>query len=241
MAQTLHDYFKTKYTADVVGLYGGQSQHGSPVKPPLVDALGRPVPEEYREAYELLAQDERRVCVTPGPTSIPWGTRRLMWTIWERTPGRDGAPCVEAPEMTHFQQAADGMSIADAARLALAMEAERLGKTEPANDDAIAEAAEARRAAAAKPADPMQGRTRCLRCGGDAGFLGLSCQRVGGCKTKSERVAALVPDWCVKVPSKGGEIIWQAGGAGPQAVYVHPTRDGAISLWRTAMAERMGE
>lgn len=43
----------------------------------------------------------------------------------------------------------------------------------------------------APPADPLAGQVTCLRCGGPAGFLGIACRRVGGCRTAEERAAAL--------------------------------------------------
>lgn len=36
----------------------------------------------------------------------------------------------------------------------------------------------------------LAGEVRCLRCGGPAGFLGIACRRIGGCRTAEERVAA---------------------------------------------------
>lgn len=82
---------------------------------------------------------------------------------------------------------------------------------------------------------------RCSRCGGPA-YVGLHevvCERVGGCRTIDERVDAMMePSRFVVVRHLGDrEPYWTAGGFRDSEQ--HPTREGAIALWREARAAQL--
>lgn len=89
-------------------------------------------------------------------------------------------------------------------------------------------------------AENMRGLATCLRCGGPAGFLGIRCERVGGCATAEERVAAMEPDADLVLPmTVRGETRWLLPAPDrrtPSPGYA--TRDLAIAAWREAMLAR---
>lgn len=110
-------------------------------------------------------------------------------------------------------------------------------------------------APAPAPVEPvapdMTGQVRCLRCGGHAGFLGIRCERVGGCRTAEERVgeprimpndrSGNVLDWDVfssNVRSGVSEKGWYASGSGDlvagrrMAAGPFATLDLAIAAWK---------
>lgn len=104
--------------------------------PAHLDALGRPVPEWARAAFDLLAKDGRRVQVGVG---LPSGGRRrgdAVLLTWQA----DKPPSVSVWQVdaeTHLDGwhtvyvGAAGRTLADVARRALAMEAERNAPKSP--------------------------------------------------------------------------------------------------------------
>jgi len=184
------------------------------------DALGRDVPEWAISAFDLLAKDGRRVAVVTeaeqDDDDFPgWrcARRRGDVILAERTVHvwASDSPGEPHPE-GRWVDARVVTSLADAARRALAMEAERKapkcndercvksapgccyrnperldiaatggamvwGKVKALQDEAVAACVLPRHVV-----DPNAGRVSCLRCGADAGFLGISCNRVGGCR-----------------------------------------------------------
>jgi hypothetical protein len=69
----------------------------------------------------------------------------------------------------------------------------------------------------------------CPRCGGPAyvGLQHVECLRPGGCRTAEERIG---PMPAVLETRSGGEPCYFVSGSG----LLHPTRSGAIALWREA-------
>lgn len=97
---------------------------------------------------------------------------------------------------------------------------------------------------------PDAGMVRCGRCGGPAGYLGIRCERVGGCRTAEERVAAMAPVvmgrldeqrysadvWEVWATDACDEWAWVIGPGRNAKRYA--TRDLAIAAWREEMLRR---
>ena len=88
---------------------------------------------------------------------------------------------------------------------------------------------------------PPKPKHSCIRCGGPAyvGLLSVTCERVGGCKTEDERHPPIQ-----RVHLRGGREIGYVCSE-PIGVYslpeCHPTREGAIALWREkALAAERG-
>lgn len=76
----------------------------------------------------------------------------------------------------------------------------------------------------------LAGLVKCLRCGGPAGYLGLSCQRVGGCKTAEERVGEPPPGVIRQAPWRySSEPSWSWAGAEPRA---WATEALAVAAWK---------
>lgn len=97
---------------------------------------------------------------------------------------------------------------------------------------------------------PDAGMVRCGRCGGPAGYLGIRCERVGGCRTAEERVAAMEPVvmgrldeqrysadvWEVWATDACDEWAWVIGPGRNAKRYA--TRDLAVAAWREEMVRR---
>lgn len=237
-----------------------------------VDALGQPVPEWAREAYAVLSADGRRVFVGG------WQDRDAFYRAGDATLNGSGVAIVRDDKQTVSalvrQQCAgfvfgDHATLADAARRALAIEAERkasarkhtqslIGFYETQADfergigDALAGAerrypSNADLAKYAPPTDPgprprcvavpvpePTGMVTCLRCGGPAGYLGIACQRVGGCRTAEERVAGMPrPGVVVYYSRRMREVVFVCGDSGEQQ-----SSAAAIAAWRDAMLAR---
>lgn len=227
------------------------------------DALGRPVPEWAREAFELLAKDGRRVAVESGLTA----TGEADWRIWAPLPG--GATYVQHVA-SHTPIACTVDTLADAARRALAMEAERAEaerlranvdrsiaacapSIERALDALNAEATPAPR----KLMQPRRHNTTCPRCHGPAyqGAGRVLCEREGGCLAdrEPETVGYNVSgyDWTTTHDVHGprymashysrarvspDEPMFFAEGHGVRTE--HPTEAGARTAWREAVLAR---
>lgn len=88
----------------------------------------------------------------------------------------------------------------------------------------------------------LAGIVPCLRCGGPAGYLGIRCERVGGCRTAEELIGEPpeVREW-----SKDGEprftAIGQIPGRSPEhwIQVVQPTRELAIQAWRETVLKAL--
>lgn len=80
------------------------------------------------------------------------------------------------------------------------------------------------------PCTTDAGIVKCLRCGGPAGYLGLRCERVGGCRTAAERVGEPPPGTIQKGRWRyTDEPSWSWDGAGARA---WATEALAIAAWK---------
>lgn len=218
-----------------------------PPKPePLCDALGNPVPEWAAEAFAILSADGRRVFVieTGGCDYArpPSDVVVLDDGVSIYAGGGDDSIEVVTDDVYNPLRRPTADTVANCARRALAMEAERELASKPRIVPENWNNAEIAKSVIGHAIALDAGLAACLRCGGPAGFLGIRCERVGGCRTAEERVAAMEPPEPVDTPlppfrGERGFCIFDPRGSRSDDI-VHPTREGAIAAWREAMLAR---
>lgn len=228
-----------------------------------LDALGREVPEWAREAFDVLAEDGRRVAVlTEVREDELWANDRRAndsCIVRSDAAGLHGVQ-VRAGETGMCYPLVHG-TWADAARRALAMEAERLHpqqtvKLPPMDEAKRAEVIDALRALSSDwhaPIAPRRHNATCPRCYGPA-FHGWGyapkCEREGGCladavpsSVRTYHVDRNKRSWLSANPGDGmppRETAYRAV-SGDDEGPLMPTRDLAVTAWREAVLSRAVE
>ena len=219
---------------------------GPPVAPERTDAIGRPVPEWAREAFDILAADGRRVLVVSENGADAWGHPRPFQKTDANISrmGVDDADVFIYGNGRWVNTREEGISLADAARRALAMEADRNGRP---RERAAPRPAPPPPEAPPKPVGPYRRHNAiCARCHGPAYVsLGLPrCEREGGCLADREPdVGRDIYDRKADVQcsyERGSELAWFLRDGpvsyGRRAYYA--TRDLAVAAWREAVLAR---